>query len=226
MTHAEPCYFYRSVVLSDILSTIDPAQLAVAAAATLGYACTSVILQRAYVKRRRQRTQRSARFVARLIDGVRTGAVTTLSEATGVYHACCEGSTGDARTRQHLDFLIRRAFFRELRHTVCRGRAAVDETATDRETGVVLRRLLHQSQVAMMEELFERSGVSADDREWIRLEATRSAEQGHDSFLPDVQIRLRRVSQRRTASLVRNGLVGVGCIAFVEVVLVVWQSLR
>ena len=50
MTHAEPCYFYRSVVLSDILSTIDPAQLAVAAAATLGYACTSVILQRAYVE--------------------------------------------------------------------------------------------------------------------------------------------------------------------------------
>jgi hypothetical protein len=143
-----------------------------------------------------------------------------------LYQTHCQPTTRDTRAPQHLEWLIQRAFFRELRHDARRRREWGEETAAERQTGLVLRRLLHQSQVAAMDELVERSGVSAGDREWIRLEATRNVGHGHGPILPDLQGRLRRVSRRRTASLVRHGLIGVGCIAFVEVVLVVWHSLR
>jgi hypothetical protein len=129
---------------------------------------------------------------------------------------------------QRLEWLIRRAVLRLLRRSSRADTSeAVDAVRTDREASVVLRRLLYQSQAATMEELVRKAGVAAADRDLIRLEATQHIERAASAVPADGHLRIdRRESQRRIASLLRRGLVGVGCIVFVEVVLVVWQSLR
>lgn len=215
-------------MLTGIFGTIDLAQFAVAATATASYACTSLLVQRAYVRRRRRQARRNADFIARVIEGAGTGTVTTLAEAAALYRACCLPSSRDEFAHQRLDFLIRRAFFRELRQSFRRRhRLGVSGAAlVERQTGTVLRQLVYESHAATMEELVRNAGVSAANRDLIRLEAARSLEDGANAVHLDPHVRLKqRTSQRRTASLLRGGLMGAGCIAFVEVVLVVWHSL-
>ena len=197
---------------------IDLAQLAVAAVATASYAITSVVAQRVFLKRRKRELRVHARFVARLIAGARDGTIQTLSDLIAF-----ENGTPSP---QRLEWLIRRAVLRLLRRSN-RASEAIDAARADREASIVLRRLLYQSQAATMEELIRKAGVASADRDLIRLEATQQIERAATADSVEGHLRIdRRENQRRIASLVRSGLVGVGCIVFVEVVLVVWHSLR
>jgi len=199
---------------------IDLTHVSVAAIATASYAFTSVVLQRVYRTRRRRELRVNARFSARLIAGARDGTVQTLADLTAL-------ERGEL-TSQRLEWLIRRAVLRLMRR-VSRARLSEsrDAARADGEASIVLRRLLYQSQAAAMEELIRKAGVASADRDLIRLEATQQIERATSAAPVEGHLRIdRRERQRRTASLVRQGLVGIGCIIFVEVVLVVWQSLH
>ena len=199
---------------------IDLTHVSVAAIATASYAFTSVVLQRVYRTRRRRELRVNARFSARLIAGARDGTVQTLADLTAL-------ERGEL-TSQRLEWLIRRAVLRLMRR-VSRARLSEsrDAARADGEASIVLRRLLYQSQAAAMEELIRKAGVASADRDLIRLEATQQIERATSAAPVEGRLRIdRRERQRRTASLVRHGLVGIGCIIFVEVVLVVWQSLH
>jgi hypothetical protein len=197
---------------------IDLAQLSIAAMATASYAFTSIVAQRVYLKRRRRELRAHARFVTRLIAGARAGSVQTLPDLAAL-------EAGEL-SPQRLEWLIRRAVLRLLRRS-SRANEAVDAARTDREASIVLRRLLYQSQAATMEELVRKAGVAAADRDLIRLEATQQIERAASAAPAEGHLRIdRRESQRRIAWLLRGGLVGIGCIVFVEVVLAVWQALR
>jgi hypothetical protein len=197
---------------------IDLAQLSIAAMATASYAFTSIVAQRVYLKRRRRELRAHARFVTRLIAGARAGSVQTLPDLAAL-------EAGEL-SPQRLEWLIRRAVLRLLRRS-SRANEAVDAARTDREASIVLRRLLYQSQAATMEELVRKAGVAAADRDLSRLEATQQIERAASAAPAEGHLRIdRRESQRRIAWLLRGGLVGIGCIVFVEVVLAVWQALR
>jgi hypothetical protein len=206
--------------------TFDVPQIAVATVATASYALTSVIAQRVYIKRRKRQVRRDARFVARLIDGARQGTVFTAPDAVALYRACGSRDGGaDAQTHR-IEFLVGRAWFRLLRvsggtHTRT---GSIDTTI---QAAAMLRQLHLECRAVTMDELVRRAGISEEDRDRVWLEAQRTRddvmETAHDDALVHAA---RRDARRRSAARMRQGLMGVGCIAFVQVVLVVWQALR
>lgn len=206
--------------------TFDVPQIAVATVATASYALTSVIAQRVYIKRRKRQVRRDARFVVRLIDGARHGTVFTAPDAVALYRACGSREDGADIQTQRIEFLVGRAWFRLVRrsggtHT---GTGSIDATT---QAAAMLRQLHLECRAVTMDELVRRAGISEEDRDRIWLEAQRTRDDVMQTAPDDAVVQAaRRDARRRSAARMRQGLMGVGCIAFVQVVLVVWQALR
>jgi len=203
--------------------TLDFPQIAVATAATASYAFTSVALQRAYIQRRKRQVRQDARFVKALIQGARDGTVQTLSDASALF---CAGTARHERGEpgHRFEFLISRACSFLVRRSL---RTGVVEATDRRRVIATLRRLEDECQTATTAALVQRAGISSEDRDRIQLEVARSLKESADVLpLEPVSRARRRERQRRTAAMVRQALMGLGCIAFVQVVLVVWQSLH
>ncbi|HKE87727.1 MAG TPA: hypothetical protein VKB50_28430 [Vicinamibacterales bacterium] len=201
---------------------IDLAQIAVAAAATAGYACTSVVVRQAYTRRRRRQTRRDSLFVTQLMHAVQNGTIRALPDAIAFYRACTPAPSNDEIVHR-LEFLIARAWARLLKRT--RRDGAVNGSP-GHDAVAVLRRLRDESSEAVTSALMSNARVSAEHREHIRLEMERAYETVREAPVDVVVLARRRESQRQTAAMLRRGLLGVGCIAFVQVALVVWQLLR
>lgn len=209
--------------LPSVLTGLDWPQLAVAAVATGSYATTSIVLQRVVARRRRRHAWRDARFVSQLIDRAHDGSLQTTADVSALYRDAVGPFDGN---HHRLERLIERARVRlrrrsERSHT--RGHGDLDsrrDPASER-----LTQLSASCRAAWMEDVIRNARVSLDDVERIRLDAQ---EHLGDAALAEAagERRKRRARQRRKASLVWHGVVGAGCIAFVQISLVVWQSLR
>jgi hypothetical protein len=202
---------------------IDPAQIAVAAAATAGYAGTSVLVRQAYIRRRRRQTRRDSLFVTQLMHAVQNGTIRALSDAIALYRACTPAPAADEIVHR-LEFLIARAWVRVLKRTRRDGAVA---GSSGHDAVAILRRLRDESSEAVTSALMSDARVSAEHQEHIRLEMERAYEKAARQAPVDVLVLAkRRESQRQTAAMLWRGLLGVGCIAFVQVALIVWQLLR
>ena len=208
--------------------TTDFVQLAVAGAATCSYACTSMIVQRVVVVRRRRQIRNEARFMAKLVEGVRHGAIESLADATVLYRQCCSLSPDAEVSAHRLAFFVRRAAARLRRRWVLTGRGdAVDVCPMLEGSLAVLRRLQRDSDAEMMDDLVRRAGVAEGDRDLVRIELENQSAQLADQLRADAQARVkRREGQRRVASYFWRAVTGAGCIAFVQLALVVWHVLH
>jgi hypothetical protein len=210
------------VPLPSVLTGLDWPQLAVAAVATGSYATTSIVLQRVVARRRRRHAWRDARFVSQLIDRAHDGSLQTTADVSALYRDAVGPFDGN---HHRLERLIDRARVRlrrrsERSHT--RGHRDLDsrrDPASER-----LTQLSASCRAAWMEDVIRNARVSLDDVERIRLDAQKHV--GEALAEAAGERRKRRARQRRKASLVWHGVVGAGCIAFVQISLVVWQSLR
>jgi hypothetical protein len=208
------------VSLQSVLAGLDWAQLTVAAMATGSYATTSIVVQRVYAARRRRRAWLEARFVSRLIERAGSGSVQTLTDIETLYR-----DTGMPFDSNHhrLELLIDRARTR-LRRRGERSRSHGHPPALDsrrRHAADVLDRLSSSCRLAWMDDLIRTARVSADDVERIRIEAVRESAALAEGARHG---RKRRARQRRTAAMVWRGVIGAGCIGFVQIALVVWHS--
>jgi hypothetical protein len=209
--------------------TIDFGQLAVAGAATCSYACTSMIVQRLVIVRRRRQIRNEARFMANLVEGVRHGSIGSLSDATVLYRQCCSLPPDGVVSPHRLAFFVRRAAARQRRRLVMMtGRGdAVDLRPMLESSLGILRRLQRDSHAAMMEALVRKARVAEGDRGAVRLEFESQSAQLVDQLRGDAQARpKRRGGQRRFASYFWRGVTGAGCIVFVQLALVVWHVLH
>jgi hypothetical protein len=203
----------------------DLSQIAVATAATAGYALTSVVARRVYIKRRRRQVRRDARFVTRLIDDARKGSVVTASDADALYRACGSLDDNEEIQRHRIEFLVGRACLKLMRRAGDRTGASSIEGTT--EAAAMLWRLHVECRALTMNELVRNAGVSEEDRDRIWLEAQRARDGVMETVGADALVRAkRRDAQRRSTARMRQGLMGAGCIAFVQLALVVWQALR
>jgi len=209
--------------------TIDFVQLAVAGAATCSYACTSMIVQRVVIVRRRRQIRSQARFMAKLVEGVRDGSIESVSDATVLYRQCCSLPPNAAVSPHKLAFYVRRAAARQRRRLVMMtGRGdAVDLRAMLEGSVGILRRLQRDSHAAAMDGLVRKARVAESDRAAVRLELESQSAQLVDQLRADAQARAkRRDGQRRVASYFWRGVAGAGCIVFVQLALVVWHVLH
>ena len=210
--------------ISSALTEIDWQQLAVAAVATGSYAATSIVLRRAVAKRRRREAWRDARFVSRLVERAGDGSVQTLSDVTALYREA--GGVID-RNHHRLEWLLDRATARLRRRSErSRERGRGDLEPRSQRAAERIEQLSASCRAAWMDDAIRNARVAAEDVDRMRLEVERHIRDAAASSQPSGERRKRRARQRRTASLVRRGVVGAGCIAFVQMALVVWHSLR
>ena len=205
-----------------LIAGLDWAQLSVAAIATASYATTSIVVQRVYAARRRRRAWLEARFVSRLIERSGNGSIHTLTDVETLYRETGLPFDGN---HHHLDLLIERARTRLRRRgdRASRHRHEPDAQSRRRRATDALDRLSSNCRLAWMDNLLRAARVAADDVERIRTEAVRESA-ALSAGASDG--RKRRTRQRRIASMVRGGVIGVGCIGFVQIALVVWQLWR
>jgi len=202
---------------------LDWPQVAVAAVATASYAATSIVLRRVVDRRRRRQAWRDARFVSQLIERAGDGSLQTVPDVAALYR---EGGAFDGK-HHRLERLIDRARMRvQRREARSRARRRGDLNPRRHHAGVRLEQLAASCRAASMEDVIQNARVAAEDLERIRLDAQRQVRDAVRSSEPPGERRKRRARQRRTASMIWRGLVGAGCIAFVQIVLVVWHSLR
>ena len=198
--------------------------MTVAAVATGSYAVTSIVLRRAVRKRRRRDAWRDARFVSLLIERAADGSVHTLPEVAALYRAAGGAFDGNHHRLEHLIDRAGSRLRRRSERSRSRGRGDVDSR---RQHGAErLEQLSASCRAAWMDDVIRTARVAAEDVDWIRLEAQRHVRDAAALSEPAGERRKRRARQRRAAGMVRRGVMGAGCIAFVQIVLVVWQSLR
>jgi hypothetical protein len=207
--------------------TIDFVQLAVAGAATCSYACTSLIAQRLVVRRRRRQIRNEARFTMKLAEGARAGTLHSLSDVNALYRECCSLDQAVVVAPHRLAHFIHRSSAKLRRRLLTRP-ADADAIRACLESSVdVLRYLQHECDTMMRQHLVRKAGVSEEDRD--RVEGALEEHPGlfGEPMRRDAQARARRrESQRRVASYFWGGVTGAGCIAFVQLALVVWHVLH
>jgi hypothetical protein len=207
-----------------VLSGLDWPQLAVAVVATGSYATTSIVLQRVVARRRRRHAWRDARFVSQLIDRAHDGSLQTTADVAALYCDAVGPFDGNHHRLERLIDRARMRLHRRSERSHARGQGDLDsrrDPASER-----LTQLSASCRAAWMEDVIRNARVSLDDVDRIRLDAQQHL--GDAACLAEAaaERRKRRTRQRRKASLVWHGVVGAGCIAFVQIALVVWQSLR
>ena len=207
--------------------TIDLAQLAVAGAATGGYACTSLIVQQLVVRRRRRQIRSEARFMAKLVEGARAGTIHSLADVNALYCEFCSLDRNASVPSHRLAYFIQRSSATQRRRLMAR-RAEPDAVRVSLESSVaLLRHLQRESYAVMMQDLVRKAGVSAQNRDGIESALDDQSGLFGEPMRRDAQARSRdRESRRRAASYFWGGVTGAGCIAFVQLALVVWHVLR
>jgi len=206
------------------LAGIDWPQLAVAAVATGSYATTSIVLQRVVARRRRRHAWRDARFVSQLIDRASDGSLRTTADVSALYRDVVGPFDGN---HHRLERLIDRARMRLRRQSKrSRGRVEAELGPSRDDAAERLTQLAASCRAAWMEEAIRNARVSVGDIDRIRMDVGQHVSDVALMGEAAAERRQRRTRQRRKASLVWRGVMGAGCIAFVQIALVVWQSLR
>jgi hypothetical protein len=201
------------VGLTGAFTGLDWRQVTVAAVATGSYAVTSILVQRVYAARRRRRAWLEARFVSRLIERAGAGSIHT---ATDVETISRRMGLTFARDDHRLVLLIQRARVR-LRRSGMEGHNP--DADSRRRAADALDQLSTTCRAVWMDGLVRRGRIAADGVDGTRIDALlESLSEGA------AERKKRRARQRQTAAIVWRSVIGVGCIAFVQIALVFWHS--